>query len=47
MAKIIVKPGSKAKSLKDLKGQYFATSKGTSFDFALKMYGLPKIGMSE
>ena len=47
MAKILVKPGSKAKSLKDLKGQYFATSKGTSFDFALKMYGLPKIGMSE
>lgn len=47
MAKILVKPNSKAKSLKDLKGQFFATSKGTSFDFALKMYGLPKIGMSE
>ncbi|MBT4432557.1 MAG: ABC transporter substrate-binding protein [Nitrospinaceae bacterium] len=47
MARILVKPGSKAKSIKDLKGTYFATSKGTSFDFALKMYGLPKLGMSE
>ncbi len=47
MAKILVKTNSKAKSLKDLKGQFFATSKGTSFDFALKMYGLPKIGMTE
>ncbi len=47
MAKILVKPDSTAKSLKDLKGKYFATSKGTSFDFALKMYGLPKLGMSE
>jgi ABC-type nitrate/sulfonate/bicarbonate transport system substrate-binding protein len=47
MAKILVRTDSKAKSLKDLKGQFFATSKGTSFDFALKMYGLPKIGMTE
>lgn len=47
MARILVKKDSTAKTLKDLKGQSIATSKGTSFDFALKMYALPKLGLKE
>ena len=44
---IVVPSGSKARSVKDLKGATFAVRTGEGTDFAFKSYILPKSGMTE
>ena len=47
LAGVVVPADSKVKSVKELKGLTVAGQKGTSTDFAIKFYMLPKHGLSE
>jgi sulfonate transport system substrate-binding protein len=47
LAGVVVPADSKIKSVKELKGLTVAGQKGTSTDFTIKYYMLPKHGLSE